>query len=310
MAALSDQNEPHLDQSVVVGTDPTNSWSFAPATGWDLTHSTTPSTTSSTPRITLETTTAPITIDPSKSALVIIDMQNFFLSTALGNPKGDGHKAEEKLLSEAIPAAEQAGIQVIHITWGINEEELAVLPPILHRCFGFNLDVSKPNSLDRETKLDRVIGRQMGKVSLPDGAVVDAGRLLMLDQWNTEIHDPLLSDFKASQERKQPHLRFHKNRLSGLWGNLESNPFHTYLKEKGITTLLFTGVNTDQCVLSSLQDASHQGFDTVLLTDGCATTSPQYATEAAEFNCGWVWGFVSSCGALGEGVKEAGEKMK
>lgn len=37
------------------------------------------------------------------------------------------------------------------------------------------------------------------------------------------------------------------------------------MKEKGIKALLFAGVNTDQCVLATIQDASKHGFDTVLL---------------------------------------------
>ncbi|KAJ4370006.1 hypothetical protein N0V83_005770 [Neocucurbitaria cava] len=301
MAILGDKNESRGDAPVVAGHDQSNSWSFTPTTGWDLTRTTNPSTTSSSSsRITLETTTTPITIDPSKSALVIIDMQNFFLSSALGNAKGEGHAAEAALLTSAIPAATQAGIQVIHITWGISDDELAVLPPILDRIFGFDIDAAKPNANDRERKMPRGIGHPMGTVTLADGAQVDAGRLLMRDQWNTELSDALLQDFEASQNSTKPHVRFHKNRISGLWAG-GSTPFREYLKENGITTLLFSGVNTDQCVLGTLQDASNQGFDAVLLRDGCGTTSPGFASEAVGFNCRRIWGFVSSCGALVEG---------
>jgi nicotinamidase-related amidase len=44
-----------------------------------------------------------MTISPQNSALVIIDMQNFFLSSALGHSEGEGIKAEQALLAFAIP---------------------------------------------------------------------------------------------------------------------------------------------------------------------------------------------------------------
>ena len=303
MAVLSD---PHGEPPVVVGKDPSNFWSFNPATGWDLTRPTTLSTPSSSSQIKLNTTTAPITIDPSKSALVIIDMQNFFLSTALGCTEGEGHKAEAVLLEEGIPAARKAGIQIVHITWGISEEELAVLPPIVFRTFGFKPDTTKfaieefEDGREKESKEETGIGEPMGNVKSPEGSVIEAGRLLLRDQWNTELHGPLKADFEASQTSGLPDVLFHKARISGLWG--ASTPCLEYLREKGFKTLLFAGVNTDQCVLGTLQDASNHGFDTVLLKDGCGTTSPEYARQAVEMNCRKVWGFVSSCKALSDGV--------
>lgn len=122
----------------------------------------------------------------------------------------------------------------------------------------------------------------------------------MREQFNTALHGPLQQSFDESQQMALPDVRFHKARLSGFWGG--STPCVEYLKKKGITTLLFGGVNTDQCVLASIQDAANLGFDTILLKDGSGTTSPDYAKEMVEFNCRKSWGFVSSCQALMEGV--------
>ena len=47
-------------------------------------------------------------------------------------------------------------------------------------------------------------------------------------------------------------IRIHKNRLSGFWGGTASEEL---LSARGITTLLFAGENTDQCMGGSLQDA-------------------------------------------------------
>ena len=70
--------------------------------------------------------------------------------------------------------------------------------------------------------------------------------------------------------------------------------------------LLFAGENTDQCVGGSIQDAYTKGWDSLMLSDGCATTSPEFATKCTEFNCENGWGFGLSCQQLADGV----EKLK
>ena len=59
------------------------------------------------------------------------------------------------------------------------------------------------------------------------------------------------------------------------------------LRFRGIRTLFLGGVNTDQCVASTMWDAARLGYDTVLVTDLTATTSPSYAFEATVFNSQW-----------------------
>lgn len=241
-------------------------------------------------------------------------MQNFFLSAALGRSRGEGHEAEDTLLKLGIPAAREAGIQVIWLTWGISEAGLETLPPTVWRVFGWEiaddddfevdndgLDATPGQMMVRsERKSNGGIGSPLGKVTLEDGTQVDAGRMLMGDQWNTRLHGPLEEAYRAGLDGTLPDVRFHKERLSGLWG--PSSEMEQFLRKQGITTLLFTGVNTDQCVLSTVQDASTKGFDTVLLKDGCGTTSPEYARKMVDLNCQKVWGFVSSCAALAHGV--------
>jgi len=43
--------------------------------------------------------------------------------------------------------------------------------------------------------------------------------------------------------------------------------------KKGVSTLLFAGVNTDQCVLGTLVDAYNCGWGCVLVDDCCGTTT-------------------------------------
>lgn len=116
--------------------NPLNFWKYTVRNGYDLTR---PQSTPSPPTegsLCLETTTSPITIDPSRTALLIIDMQNFFLSRALGR-FGACHVAKEKIINLGIPAARVAGIQIIWLNWGLLDEELEDLPPNLFRTFDF-----------------------------------------------------------------------------------------------------------------------------------------------------------------------------
>ncbi|MCJ1385773.1 hypothetical protein MMC17_008897 [Xylographa soralifera] len=319
-----------LPQPPTVIGSPTNFWLYTVRDGFDLTHPLRPNSKPIHPRVKLETSNTPITIAPVKTALLIVDMQNFFLSKALGRD-GTGHKAEEALLEYGIPAARAAGIQIVWITWGLMEHEIEALPPIVHRMFGFStiMDGSASYNLReqetgpsqdlaegeqqkeresgvnivsrRERMTDGGIGDSIGDVYLGDGTFVDGGRLLVCDQWNTALHPPLEEAYQNGLRTKVPDIRFHKNRTSGM---CDAMPDCTnFLTGNGFTTLLFTGVNTDQCVLGTLQDANLKGFDTVLLKDGCGTNSPDFTRKTCEYNCGKTWGFVSSCENLARGVE-------
>ncbi|KAG8420913.1 hypothetical protein J3458_002828 [Metarhizium acridum] len=82
----------------------------------------------------------------------------------------------------------------------------------------------------------------------------------MCDEWNTHLHGPMEEAYRAGLDATVPDVRFYRERLSGLWD--PSSEMEVFLRKQGITTLLFTGVNTDKCVLATIQDASTKGFDT------------------------------------------------
>lgn len=74
--------------------------------------------------------------------------------------------------------------------------------------------------------------------------------------------------------------------MSGLWGYQTALDLH--LKETGVTTLLFAGVNADQCVLGTLVDAYFRGYDCIVVEDCIATTSPTGGLENVVYNAGNV----------------------
>ncbi|KAK5061293.1 hypothetical protein LTR84_007835 [Exophiala bonariae] len=320
-----------------------NFWLYDSKDGFDLTHPPTPTTplASGTTTVKLQTTTLPITISVQKSALVIVDMQNFFLSQSLGRPNDSkGMLAQKQLLDHAIPAARKAGIQIIWLNWGLMETELTNMPPGTLRALGFEsvpaehfaqwaeLDASQrqgtidshgvnegchtfpaqtvKTEVSRPTKdprLYRGFGSDIGDVTLDDSTVVPAGRLLMRDTWNADLTPELRDNYERqglASTTKVPDVWIHKNRMSGLWGS--STACTEFLDNQGIRTLLFAGVNTDQCVGGSLQDAFSKGYDAILLTDGCGTTSPTSSQESIEFNSAKTWGFATSCRDFAQGV--------
>jgi len=77
--------------------------------------------------------------------------------------------------------------------------------------------------------------------------------------------------------------------MSGLWGY--QSALDLYLQENGITTLLFSGVNTDQCVAGTLIDAYYRGYDCILVKDTTGTTSPG-GWQNVVYNAGNSYGFV------------------
>ncbi|CAF1009468.1 unnamed protein product [Rotaria sordida] len=103
------------------------------------------------------------------------------------------------------------------------------------------------------------------------------------------------------QNTSKPDKLFHKNRLSGLWAH--ESPLLSYLRDNKLITLFFAGVNTDQCVSGTLQDAFSKGFDCILLRDGCGTTSPPFAQQCIEYNCERVDGFIMTTEAFVKGIE-------
>lgn len=296
---------------------PSNFWLHHSTHGFNLTHPSTPTTPVATPTVTIQSTTTPVTIDPSKSALVIIDMQNFFLSPSLGRtPGGPGHIASDNLITHAIPAARKAGIRIIWLNWGLDKDDMCTMPPAVRRCFGFHAipegdeferDFSPgagsvgvdqfgvPRDKHGRRAMYRGLGAPCGTVTLPSGEAIDAGDLLVRDSWNADIYPPLKSLYNPDTD-----AWIHKNRMSGLWGS--DTPLQAYLGKEGLRTLFFAGVNTDQCVGGTLTDAFSRGYDCVMLSDGCGTSSGEGAQRAWEWNAERTYGFCVTCEGFARAV--------
>ncbi|KAJ3820240.1 Isochorismatase hydrolase [Lentinula raphanica] len=209
-----------------------------------------------------------VRLDTEKTAVVIIDMQNFFLHKDLrSHTKG---LACVDPLMRVVPFFRERNIKILWVNWGLTTAELSTIPPSLVRGF------AKPGSIR---------GGGFGS-NLPG----DFGRLLMRGEKNSELYGPLQGLYEDGKD-KGTDFWIHKNRISGLW---DQTLLDNFLKENGLKTLFFAGVNADQCVLGTLVDAYFKGYDCILLEDATATTSPEGALESVIYNAGNSYGFVTN----------------
>lgn len=112
------------------------------------------------------------------------------------------------------------------------------------------------------------------------------GGCLFKRTWNAELYEPL----KAAAQLGD--LFFDKTRMSGLWSTAE--PLHEYLRTTLKKTLLFAGVNTDQCVFGTISDAYSWGWDCVMLSDCTGTMTDLNAQALSEYNVATNMGFVAT----------------
>ena len=142
--------------------------------------------------------------------------------------------------------------QIIWLNWGLTDHDMTTLPAGVQRGFLKDILQSTTSSIRPSTGL----GSDLGGTK---------GRCLFAGSWNADIYPPLKAHVQPSD--------FHcaKNRMSGLW--TPKQPLYKTLKREGNSTLFFTGVNTDQCVLGTLTNAYNEGWNCVLIDDCCGTTT-------------------------------------
>jgi nicotinamidase-related amidase len=162
-----------------------------------------------------------------------------------------------------IPRLRQAGVPILWVNWG-NRSDLANMPPN-------QIHLYKPSGVG---------------IGLGDPLPGSAAPVLEKDSWAAAIVDELVP--------APDDIRVDKYRISGFW----DTSLDSILRNLQIRSLLFAGVNTDQCVLWSLQDANFLGYGCILVSDCCATTSPAYCTEATLFNVQKCFGFVCESGDI------------
>jgi nicotinamidase-related amidase len=213
-------------------------------------------------KLTIEADPQRIAVDATKSALLIVDMQNDFCSPG-GWLDGVGvdytpDRAPILPLSQLVPAFRQHGIPVIWVNWGVRPDLLNISPTLLH--------AHSPDGI---------------RVGLGEKTATTGAKVLEKGGWGAAIVDEL--------HPNEQDIHVTKHRFSGFW----DTDLDSILRNLGITTLFMGGVNADQCVLTTLQDAHFLGYDTILVQDCTATTSPDYCLQATFYNVKLLFGFLT-----------------
>jgi nicotinamidase-related amidase len=217
--------------------------------------------------VTVDATPQTLTFDLARSAIVIVDMQNDFCHPDgwLAHIGVDVTPARAPIapLNALLPGLRALDVPVIWLNWGNRPDLLNTSPALLHVYNGTGAGIG-----------------------LGDALPGSGSAVLEQSSWSAAVVDEL--PIAAGD------IRIDKYRMSGFW----DTPLDAILRNLRIETLLFAGVNADQCVLCTLQDANFLGYDCVLLEDCCATTSPAFCWDATLYNVRQCFGFVVAGPAL------------
>ena len=188
--------------------------------------------------ITINARPEPVDIDPAKTALIVVDMQNDFGSKGgMFDSAGvdiSAIRAAVEPTRQAIAAARHAGIKVVYLKMGY-QPDLS--------------DLGGPDAPNRTLHLRFSVGKS---APAPDGGEY---RVLVRDTWGTEIVDEL--------KPEPDDIVVYKSRFSGFY----KTELDDVLKANGITHLIVTGCTTSVCVESTVRDAFFRDYRCVVLED-------------------------------------------
>ena len=222
--------------------------------------------TSQRPTILVDARPTPIAIDPDKTAVLVVDMQNDFGAKGgffdrVGIDLADIQRVVAPT-AKVLAAARRRGITIVYLK------------------MAFRSDLSDLGSADSKNRLIHVafVG---ALVTAPNGR---ESRILIRDTWNTDIVNELAP---------QPNdLLVYKNRFSGFF----ETELDQRLKALGVKHLIVTGCTTSVCVESTIRDAMFRDYTAVLLEDCTAEpvghefarTNHTASLLAIETTFGWI----------------------
>jgi ureidoacrylate peracid hydrolase len=213
----------------------------------------------------------PVEIDPSRTALVVVDMQNAFGSKGGMFDKGgidiSGIQEAVRPTAAAVEAARRAGIKVVWIK------------------MGFQADLS-----------------DLGAEDVPNGFLflhlgVKDG-VLARDEWGTDIVEEL------TPEDGEPVI--YKTRFSAFY----NTDLDELLRSYGAKHLVITGCTTSICVESTIRDAFFRDYHCILLEDCAAEPMGRNLSrsnhEATVLLVERIFGSVSNSSDFIKAVQPAG----
>lgn len=188
--------------------------------------------------ITVDAKPEPVTLEPTRTAIVVVDMQNDFGAEggmfARAGIDISGIRTAVAPTARVLAAARQASIKVVYLK------------------MGFRPDLSDAGTPDAPNWLKHHPLRVGEPVTAPDGT---ESRILIRDTWNTDI--------LAELTPEPGDAVLYKHRYSGFY----ETELDTLLKSLRVKYLIFTGCTTSVCVESTIRDAMFRDYYCLLLAD-------------------------------------------
>jgi ureidoacrylate peracid hydrolase len=203
-----------------------------------------------------------ITIDPARTAVLVVDMQNAFASKGgmfdLIGLDISGAKSAVAATKKVIEAARAAKLKVIYL--------LLSYAPDLSDSGG----VDSPH-WHKESGL--ILMRKNPELK---------GKILTRGTWDEAVVDAL--------KPTPTDIIIRKSRYSGFVGtNLD-----VVLKTYNIKYLVFTGIATNVCVESTLRDAFFREYWPIIVSDAVNNAGPPATQQGTLWNVETVFGWVTN----------------
>jgi ureidoacrylate peracid hydrolase len=206
----------------------------------------------------------PVELDPDKTALIVVDMQNAFCKKSgifdyLG--KLDETKVKHIISQDkkVIEACRHQGIKVVYLR------------------MGYRPDLSNAGGRESPNYY-----KELGLVAMRTHPELK-DKFLIMGTRDWEIIDEL-----------KPHpedIVVDKNRYSGF----VNTELDVILRTNNIKHLLFIGLATNVCVESTLRDAYFHEYFPILISDGCGNIGPESTQEATIWNVTEIFGWITTC---------------
>lgn len=195
---------------------------------------------------------APFSLDPTTTAVVVVDMQNDFAS-----PGGmfDLAGIDITCIQAVVP-------NVRAVLESARANEL----PIVYVKMGFRPDLEDAGYPTSPTWLKHAPLRAGDPVTAPNG---EPSRVLVRDCWNTDIVDALTPE--------ADDVVLYKTRYSGFY----KTDLDDVLRRSNVSTLIVVGATTSVCVDSTVRDAMFRDYHCLVVSD--ATAEP-IAVDAPRSN--------------------------
>jgi ureidoacrylate peracid hydrolase len=217
--------------------------------------------------ITIEARPQAVTLDPARTGVLVVDMQNDFGTEggmfARAGIDISGIRTVIRPIERVLAGARSAGMRVVYLKMGFRE------------------DLSDAGLPDAPNWLKHQPLKAGEHTTAPDGS---KSRILVRDTWNTEIVDELAPE--------QDDLVLYKHRFSGFY----DTDLDAILRRLGIQCLILTGCTTSVCVESTLRDAMFRDYRCLLLEDctaepigdGLPRTNHEASILVVQTLFGWV----------------------